>query len=441
MAWANALANEPTLQASRASLEATQERTAQAFGALLPQLNLTFSTNRNRRDYQQVQTTGTTDSLQRFGTTGSAVNLTQPIWRRANLVAWAQAQDSQGQALHQVAATEQDLLGRFITAWFDVMAARDTMHFTLEQSRATKLQSDIFQRGLALGANSQVQRDDAAGKYEQAVADDFGARADYQAKVAALESLAGNLPGFTAPTLDTTTDQALFGLLDPLDQWLARAAAQNPAILAAEKALAVARQEVRKQQAQHEPTLDLVGSVAKNDQAEAGNFPGQSGFRTKQFSLGLQVSIPLYSGGTQSAKVREAVALANKAEFDLDAARRSTALKLTQTWAAGRSALARGAAGNQTVAAAATALRAALAGQRTGLKTALEELQARQQLAGAKRDQLRARYDNIVSFVKLQAAIGAANDALIASLQVAFSDERATLQATQTEAKFEAGTK
>ena len=423
VAWENARANEPTLQASKASLEAAEARTTQAYGALLPQLSATFSTNRNKRDYQQIQATGNTESLQKFGTTASALNLTQPLWRRANLASWSQAEDGQSQARHQVAATEQDLVGRFITAWFDVMAARDTLAFTREQTGAARLQNDIFRRGLTLGASNEVQRDDAAAKYEQALADEYGADADYDAKIAALEVFAGDMPGFAAPTLRSTTDRPEFMRLEPLDHWLTLAAAQNPAILAAEKALAAARQEVRKQQAQHEPTLDLVGSFARNDQADAGNFPGQSGFRTKQLSLGIQVAVPLYSGGSQSAKVREAAALARKAEFDLDAARRTTALKVKQAWAAARSALAKGSAGRLSVLAAETALRAALAAQRTGLKTAVEELQARQQLAGAHRDQLRARYDTIVSFVKLRAAIGEANDSMIASVQLALSDD------------------
>ena len=323
------------------------------------------------------------------------------------------------------AASEQDLLARFVTAWFDVMAARDTMRHARAQTLATRMQSEIFQRGLALGASNEVQRDDAAGKYQQALADEFGAEADYQAKLAALEILAGEMPNFSVPVLAWNATQPFLGKLESLDLWLARAAASNPAIRAAEKALAAARQEVRKQQAQHEPTIDLVGSLARNDQAEAGNFPGQSGFRTRQISLGFQVAIPIYSGGTQSAKVREAMALVKKAEFDLAAAQRTTALKVKQAWAGTRSALIKGAAGDQSIAAAETALRAALAGQRTGLKTGLEELQARTQIAAAQRDQLRARYDNIVSFVKLRAAAGESGDALIATLQIAMLENDA----------------
>lgn len=438
--WQNTLANEPTLQASRASLIAAQERTNQASAALLPQLNATWSKNENWRDYQQVQSTAT-DTQERFGTSASTLNLTQPLWRSASRHAWTQAEDSQGQALHQLVATEQDLIARFITTWFDVMAARDTIFFSDEQTKATKLQLDVFQRGLTLGANNEVQRDDAASKYEQALAEKLGAESDYQTKLAAVEQLVGDLPHFVPPILVATSDQPLFGLLEPVDLWLLKAEAGNPAVLAAEKALAAARQEIQKQQAQHQPTVDLVGSFAKNDQAEAGNFPGQSGYRTRQYSLGFQVSIPLYSGGAQTAKVREAVALANKAEFDLDAARRTAALQVKQAWAGARSSIGKVAAGRQAVTAAKTALRAALTGKANGLKTALEELQARQQIAAARRDQLRAMYDNIVSFSKLRAATGEANDSFIADVQLVLSDEVPMKQVTIPEAKVELSSK
>lgn len=431
--WQKTVANEPTLQASRASLVAAEERTNQARGALLPQLNATWSKNQNWRDYQQVQSTAA-DTQDQFSTSASSLNLTQPLWHSASRHAVTQAEDSQGQAHHQLAATEQDLVARLMTTWFDAMAARDTIFFSDEQIKATRLQLDIFQRGLSLGVNNEVQRDDASSKYEQALAEKVGAESDYQTKLAAIEQLAGDLPHFAPPILALTSEQPLFGILESVDLWLSKAAAQNPAVLAAEQALAAARQEIQKQQAQHQPTVDLVASIAKNDQADAGNFPGQSGYKTSQYSLGVQVSIPLYSGGTLTAKVREAVALASKAEFDLDAARRTAALQVKQAWAGARSSMGKIVAGRQAVTAAKTALSAALIGKANGLKTALEELQAKQQLAAARRDQLRAMYDNIVSFSKLRAATGEANDSFIADVQLVLSDEVPVRQVTIAEA-------
>lgn len=419
--WQTTRANEPTLQASRFNLVAAEERTTQAAAALLPQLSATYSKNQNLRNYQQVQEPSTV-TQEHFGTTTSAVNLTQPLWRSASRHAWTQAEDGQRQARHQLAGTEQELATRFITTWFDLMAARDTVHFAGEQIKASQLQLNIHQRGLVLGISNEVQRDDAASKHEQALAELVGAESDYQSKFAAVEQLAGSLPHLTPPTFISALDQPLFKSLAPVDLWLSRAGNQSPGILAAEEGLAAALNEIRKQQAQHELTVDLVGSVSRNDQAEAGNTPGQSGYRMQQSSFGLQVSIPLYSGGAQTAKVREAIALANKAEFDLDAARRTAALQVKQAWATARVSLGKVAAGRQAVTAANTAVRAALSGQTTGLKTILEELQAKQQLAVARRDLLRTLYDNIISFAKLRAATGEITDSFFENVQFALLD-------------------
>ena len=112
--WENARTNEPTLQASRASLAAATERTTQAIAALRPQLSATYSQNQNVRDYQQTQPKS--DTRQKFGSTNSAINLTQPIWRSASGHTWSQAEESQRQALHQLASTEQELAAKFVAS-------------------------------------------------------------------------------------------------------------------------------------------------------------------------------------------------------------------------------------------------------------------------------------------------------------------------------------
>ena len=419
--WENARANEPTLQASRASLAAASERTTQAIAALRPQLSASYSKNKNVRDYQQTQPKS--DTQQQYDSATSAINLTQPIWRSANRHTWSQAEDNQRQALHQLASTEQELAAKFLSSWFDVMAARDTLRYTIAQINAAEQQLAIFQRGLALGSATIVQRDEASSKYEQALAEKLVAESDYQSKLAAVEQLAGSLAGISLPKLDLKSNQPLFTYLEPIEPWLIKADSQNFGILASMAAKAAAQREVQKQQAQHQPTLDFIASLTNNDQADAGNTPSQSGFRSKQSSFGIQLSIPLYAGGGHSAKVREASALLSKAEFELDATRRTAALQVKQAWAAARASLGKIAATKQAIAAAQTALKAAISGRASGLKTALDELQASQQLAAAQRDQLRVFYDNIVAYSKLRAATGEIDDVFMQTIQLALTAE------------------
>jgi len=431
--WKNARAYEPTLQASHASHTAAVERTNQAIAALRPQLSASYSHNQNVRDYQQTQPSS--DTQQQFDSATSTVSLTQPIWRSASWHSWNQAKESQSQALHQLGSTEQELAARFLSSWFDVMSTRDTLRFTSAQANAAEHQLAVYQRGLTIGSTTIVQRDESAGKYQQALAEQMVAQTDYESKLAAVEQLTGSLSSMVFPILQISDNHPLLFHLEPLELWLAKADSQNFGILASMAAKGAAQHEVQKQQAQHEPTLDFVASLTNTDQADAGNTPIQSGFRSKQSSFGVQLSIPLYAGGGHSAKVREANALFMRAEFELDAVRRATALQVKQSWWAAKASLSKLGSTKQAVTAAQTALRAAITGKASGLKTALDELQAKQQLAAAQRDQFQVFYDNIVAHAKLRAAAGELDENFLQAIQLVLSDE-ISAQSTPASAKI-----
>ncbi|MDB5857063.1 MAG: type secretion outer membrane protein TolC family [Ramlibacter sp.] len=415
-AWERALSAEPGLQAARAGQRAAIERTHQAFGALLPQLDASFNGQKNWRDSITGDSPGP-EIGEHYPTRNSQLNLTQPLWRPLNLATLAQARAAEQQLAFQQVATQQDLHTRFIVAWFDVMGARDNVLQGVEQASAARQQQEVMLRGSALGTHNEVQLTDAQARYQQALADSAAAEAELDAKLALLEQLTGPLPGFVPPTWRASAPGPAFGAPEPLEQWLDRINADNPAVRAAERALAAAREEVNRQLALHSPTLDLVARRARILQG-SGNSPGQSGYRSREHSVGLQLNVPLFSGGTTSARVREAEANADKARADLESARRSAVAQARQGWSSAQAAQARLAASGHAVYAAQVALRAATTARGTGLRTMLEELQARQQLAAARRDQERARYDGVVGLVRLLAAAGQPAEGLLPQLEL-----------------------
>lgn len=417
-AWEQALAAEPALQAARAGHRAAGERTRQARGALLPQIEASYNRQKNHRDFVQTpqgEEPGPGTSEQ-YPSRVAQVNVTQPLWRPVSWAALAQARESEQQAFYQAFATEQDLQTRFLVAWFDAMAARDNVRHGDEQVEATRQQQLVMQRGLALGTHNEVQASEAEARFQQALADRTAAAAELEGKLALLEQLTGPLPGYAPPTLAAAPAGPWFTGLEPLAAWLARLHTDNPAIRAAERALAAAREEVRRQQALHQPTVDLVAKRSNNLQG-SGNSPGQSGYRSREESIGVQVNVPLFSGGTTVAKVREAQALADKAEYDLDSARRNAVAQAQQAWAALRATQARAQAAEHGIRAGEIALRAALTGQGSGVKTPLDELQARQQIAAARRDQQRAHYDRVVAVARLRGAAGQPGDVFLPEVE------------------------
>ena len=396
-----ARSSEPTYLGVKTNVQAAHARTVQAIGAMLPQVTATASTHSNMRDYE---TRGTTFSAERdrFNSNSAQINLTQPILRYANIVAWQQAEAVAAQAQHQLAGAEFDLVGKLATAWLDVLAARDGVLFADRQAAAVRRQWEVIRRGVELGANSPPQLEEAKTKYDQAMADAVAAQTEAQLKQAALEQLVGPLRQSASPVM---RENAILADLnkEKLETWLAAAEADNPSILGALKAYEAADAEMRKQFAGHQPTLDLVLSHNRNRQA-VGGFPGQAGYDTRQNSAGLQLTIPILSSGTQSAKVDEAAAQKEKARLEIEAARRAVALAVKQAWFGWQTAYARARAGEQTMNSARVAVESARRGSDNGLKTELDILQAELQGYAAQRDFRKGRYDQVAAYVKLKAA-------------------------------------
>ncbi|GHT96277.1 channel protein TolC [Betaproteobacteria bacterium] len=414
---------EPTYLAARTDVAMAKARRDQAFGALLPQIGMTGSANANDRNYR-TRSPGVPTENDSYKSHATQLSLTQPIWRYANIVGYQQSRIVVEQTKYQMTGAGQVLFEKLVTAWFDVLAARDAVAFAERQAEALNFQWKAIVRGEELGENSLPQLEEARSKLEQAKSDLTTAQIELQFKRVALEQLVGPLEEFSVPYLRGTVE-----LSDPtrekLETWLSSAETGNPALRAAQSAFEAAADEVRKQRAQHYPTLDLVASYGKNSQ-EVGGFPGQYGYDIKQGTVGLQLNIPIYSGGAVSAKTAEAVAQQEKARLEMDAARRTATLAVKQAWFIWQGATVRAAAGQQAIRAARSYLDQATKGANEGLFTQNEILQAEQQLRAGERDFRKARYDQVVAHIKLKAATGiltASDVAALDALMVAASSD------------------
>lgn len=408
-----ARSGEPNYLGAKTNVLAAQARNSQAIGAMLPQLSATASSNDNYRKYK-TRNSSVPEARDQYDSYSAQINLTQPLLRYANIVGWRQARAVVGQAEHQLAGAEQELFAKLVGAWFDLLAARDAVAFTGRQADALQRQWEIVSRGAELGVYGQPQVDEARTKLDQALSDAVVAETDVHLKRAVLEQLVGDLPVRELPFMQGEAVLAA-PTSDSLEKWLENVETGNPNILAATQAYEAATAEVSKQRAGHFPTLDLVASYGKNGQA-VGGFPGQAGYDITQGTLGLQLNVPLFAGGSQSAKVDEALAQKEKARLDLEAARRTAILNTKQAWFGWHGAFARTRAGSQAVKAARSALAQARAGLENGLKTELDVLQAEQQLRAGQRDFRKGRYDQVVAFVRLLAVSGRLTDGDVVAL-------------------------
>ncbi|TAN73176.1 MAG: type I secretion protein TolC [Gallionella sp.] len=399
-----AMRNDPAFLAAQANLNASRERAGQAVAGLLPQLAASANATVNRRRYTLHTNPSPTDMpAERYNSNSAQLNLTQPLWRHGSMIAVAQADLAVSQADFQLSAAAQDMLVRLAQAWFDVMQARDEVMSAEAQAQTAQRQMELSQRGHGKGVLSLTELEGARAKYGQAIAERAAAQSELEIKLATLEQIIGTAE-HTPPILSDQFAPPPPGSNTP-DPWLAQAEAGNPTLLAAQRALDAASEEVRKQQAGHEPTLDLVASYGKSVQ-EAGISSGQPGFDSRQSTVGLQFNMPLYAGGGQNAKVREALALRDRAAQELEGARRKARFAAKQAWLAWRTGQARETSARQAVHSAKLALSGAQSARARGVKTDLDVLQAQQQNAAALRDWRKARYDAITNRLKLKAACG-----------------------------------
>jgi outer membrane protein len=330
--WDLVASSEPTLLAAMAQARATIEREKQTGAAFLPQITLTANTTHNHREYQ---TTGVSPNFSNdwYNSHGVQVNLTQSLWKKVNQVTHKQAFEASEQARQQVLVVQQELVSKLVASWAETLYARDALHAAHTLEAATKQQTANYEQGLALGLYTVNQRDEVSAKYQQAIAERRAAESELFARHTVLEQLTGPLPPFSSENVNLEMKKLPFGTLLPLTHYTEWLGESNPAIKVSEQALRVAREEVRKQDAQHGPTLDLVASVGRNAQPAAGTTPGQSGFKSRLDNVALQFNLPLYAGGYQSSKLREAVALQMKAQYELDYAKRNAQSQAGQAWA------------------------------------------------------------------------------------------------------------
>lgn len=404
---------DPTYLSARANLSASREKSGQAVANLLPQVSVTANTNANRRTYV-TRDSPIPEAKDEYNSKSAQLSVTQPLWRSANRIAVTQADAAVAQADFQLAAAEQDLLVRLAQAWFDVMSARDTVAFTERQVAATTFQWEQTRHGAGLGLATVTAVEEARTKYDQASAELAIAETDQSIKLAVLEQIIGPVSSLNPPLLSDRFIE-MNSRSGTLEDWLRQAEAASPSVLAASRALDAATEEIRKQRAGHEPTLDIVATYGRNGQG-AGSFPGQNGYDINQRAIGFQLNIPLYSGGGQSAKVREAVALREKAMQDLESARRNARLAGKQAWFGWQSGNARKTAALQAVKFSGVALKASTVGKMNEVKTELDVLQARQQMYSSLRDLQKARYEMITSQLKLKAVAGQLIDADLIAL-------------------------
>jgi outer membrane protein len=392
--------------AARYSVEAGREKLPQGRALLLPTLNLSASSTRSSIDSESDNPAASPSFSRQPVSTGYTLTLTQPLYRPQNFAQYNQSDFQVRQAEATFGQAGQDLAVRVAQAYFDVLAAQDSLALVGAQKAAISEQLAQARRNFEVGTATITDTHEAQARYDLIVSQEIAAQNDLANKRQSLQLVTGKEYAALAPL---RTDVRL-PAPNPnrMDAWVDLAEKQSYAVQINEAAAEVAQYEMRRQSAGHRPTLDFFATYGQS--AESSSASNAVGRDLTNSSIGLQLAVPLYAGGGISSRAREAAANYNKAREDLQSARRSAALTARQSFSSVVNGIAQVGALEQALVSSQSALDSNRLGYEVGVRINIDVLNAQQQLFSARRDLSVARYNTITSHLRLKSAAGSLRD-------------------------------
>ena len=395
--YESARAFDASYQSVKSLFDATLAKSEQARAGLLHTIGVSANASLSTIDNTLAR------SKQGFYDTQSAtLSANKPLYRPANQITFNQSRRQIEVVEQQLLAAEQDLIVKVSTAYFDVLASQDSLTFVLAQKAAVSEQLASAKRNFEVGTATITDTREAQARYDLVIAQEIAGRNDLQVKKLALDQLVGKTN--TAPLAVALPLTLPPVQPDDVAPWVQRSEDQHPSIQQSRLALDVAQLETRKAQAASKPTLDLTGNVNMTLNGESAS--STSSFRTTTASVGLSFTMPLFSGYAIENRLKETLALEDKARTDLDAIKRTVAQGSRAAFYGLLSGQGQVKALEAAEASSQSALDANKLGYQVGVRINIDVLNSQSQLFDTKAKLAKARYDVLVGGLKLRPASG-----------------------------------
>lgn len=392
------------IAAARADYQARREVVPQARAGLLPNLSAGAESASTRTSIDTPDYTASRSGLV------YQANLSQPLFRADRWFQLKAAEATDEQAALDLSATEQNLILQSADAYFTVLRAQDNLASTKAEEAAFKRQLDQSNERFDVGLSDKTDVLESQAGYDTARANRIIAQRQVEDAFQALTTLTNreylSIEGMkhTLPVLAPTPNDA--------KAWVDTAAAQNLNLLASNYAVDAAKETLSQRKSGHAPTLDAVASYQKGDNDSLGfsnngiaGTPRYSG-DAEQSSIGLQLNIPIYSGGLTSSQVREAYQRLDQTEQQRESLRRQVVQDTRNLHRAVNTDVATVQARKQSIISNQSALEATEIGYQVGTRNIVDVLDAQRQLYSSVRTYNDARYDYILNNLRLKQAAG-----------------------------------
>ena len=384
---------DPVVLQAKAERDRAVAAIDEATAALLPQLNLTGGLS-----YTHTNPAGDSESYNNRAAQGG-INLSQAIWRHSSWVNRDIATKSAAQQELIYADALQQLILRTSQAYFSVLNALDSVTFAKANQAALKRQLDEATRRFHVGLIAETDQLEAQAAYDLATAQVITAENTLINSYEEIRKLIGRQVSSLNPL-----DEARFSpmpVIETISKIVKDAEQNNLGLQASIIARDIAKDNINLAMTGHEPTLDLTGSVGivnNNYSIDSAQFTDGT---SNNAAVGLNLNLPLYSGGATSSQVEQAEHGYVAASEALELAHRTMVSDANNNYSNVQAAISSVIAYQQTERSAQSALEATQAGYEVGTRTISDVLDATQRLYSAKQSLSAARFNYIMSRLQL----------------------------------------
>ena len=396
---------DPQVLKAAATRDAAKARIDVSKARLLPQVNFTAGATHSFGDRMSNTTGALFDS--ESNSVRAGIGLTQSLfdWSRYENLSIAEKAALQGQTAYDAAL--QTLIVRVSQTYFDVLTAEDNLSFVVAEKRAIERQLEQTKQRFAVGLTAITDVHEAQAQYDIAVAQEISAQNALETAREFLREITGQYHA-QLDSLNTTRFSTSQPTPNNAQDWVQTAQDNNLELKIRKLSLDIAEHNIQIARSGHYPTLDLEASTglsnsnSRNKDTNEGSNPP----REDSSSIGINLVVPIYSGGGTVAN--EEVVRANYVEAaeDLELSHRSVIRQVRSNYNNVGALISSTKALEQAVISAESALKATEAGFEVGTRTIVDVLQSTRNLFDARRNLSKARYDYILSVLALKQAAG-----------------------------------
>ncbi|TXI73697.1 MAG: hypothetical protein E6Q49_03520 [Limnohabitans sp.] len=398
-AYQAALQNDAQYTAARYALESGRQAWPIARAAILPTVTASISETvvQGTRDIEDA--TGTTSTNLDYRAPSQSVTARMPLYNPVGLAGTDVAAVQVAAAESQFEVRRTELLERVTTAFLQRMLAEDVFNALHVQLQAAVEQRNLMRKRMERGEGTKTEVAEARASVSTIMAQWADARDQVTSTRAALAAMTGETALMGTEAAVRLADDFKPPALEPseVQQWVSMALESSPALRTKRQIVQMAMANVRRVDAGHLPRLDLVANVA-NSRNETTSSLNQT---VNQRSLGLQLSIPIYSGGQVVALAKQAIAEQTRAEAEVLNEQRAIELDVTRLFKVVQNGTAKLESYVDALEASNIAAEGVRLGQASGLRTNADVLEALRKAAQAQRDLAQARYDHVLQRIRL----------------------------------------